>query len=105
MKKLIKYLIVLALFSGCASKEEVHKYGKQYQKHKDYKSLVKAIELIPSAITTKQVKEILGDPIDNGFDYRYLVDSVGVNKCTVGAVFNIDTKGIITHRWVAEICE
>ena len=105
MKKLIKYLIVLALFSGCASKEEVHKYGKQYQKHKDYKSLVKAVELMPTDVTTAQVKKILGEPIDNGFDYRFLTDSISPNKCPVGAVFNIDNKGIITHRWIDEICE
>ena len=105
MKKYIRYLFLLALFSGCASKEAVFVYGKQYQKHNDFKSLVKAVELMPSAITTKQVKAILGDPIDNGFDYRYLTDSISPNKCAVGAVFNIDNQGIITHRWVDEICE
>ena len=105
MKKQIKYVFVLVLLSSCAPQEAVLVYGKQYQKHNDCKSLVKAVELMPSAITTKQVKEILGGPIDNGFDYRYLTDSISPNKCAVGAVFNIDTKGIITHRWVAEICE
>jgi hypothetical protein len=105
MKKQIKYVIVLVLLSSCAPKEAVFVYGKQYQKHNDFKSLVKAVELMPSAITTKQVKAILGDPIDNGFDYWYLVDSTGVNNCTIGAVFNIDLQGKITHRWVDEICE
>ena len=105
MKKQIKYVFVLALFTSCAPKEAVFVYGKHYQKHNDFKSLVKAVELMPSAITTKQVKAILGDPIDNGFDYRYLTDSISPNKCAVGAVFNIDNQGIITHRWVDEICE
>ena len=105
MKKHIHYLFLLALISSCASKEAVFVYGKQYQKNKDYKSLVQAVELMPSAITTQQVKKILGEPIDNGFDYRYLVDSTGVNNCTIGAVFNIDLQGKITHRWVDEICE
>ncbi len=105
MKKYIHYLFLLALLSSCAPKEAVFVYGKQYQKYKDYKSLVQAVELMPSAITTQQVKKILGEPIDNGFDYRYLVDSTGVNNCTIGAVFNIDLQGKITHRWVDEICE
>ena len=105
MEKYIKYIFVLVLFSGFASKEDAKKYGKQYQKHKDYKSLAKAVELMPTAITTVQVKNILGEPIDNGFDYRYLTDSISPNKCPVGAVFNIDNKGKITHRWVDEICE
>lgn len=105
MKKQIKYVFVLVMFLGCASKEDAKKYGQQYQNQKDYKSLAKAVELMPTAITTLQVKVILGEPIDNGFDYRYLTDSISPNKCAVGAVFNIDNKGIITHRWVDEICE
>ena len=105
MKKQIKYLFVLALFSGCSSKEAVFIYGKQYQKNKDFKSLVKSVDLMPKDITTQQVKKILGEPIDNGFDYRYLVDSTGVNNCTIGAVFTIDLQGKITKRWVDEICE
>jgi hypothetical protein len=105
MKKYIKYVFVLALSSGCAPKEAVFIYGKQYQKNKDFKSLVKAVDLMPKDITTQQVKKILGEPIDNGFDYRYLVDSTGVNNCTIGAVFNIDLQGKITGRWIDEICE
>ena len=105
MKKYIKYVFVLALFSSCATKEDAKKYGQQYQNQKDYKSLAKAVELMPTAITTLQVKDILGEPIDNGFDYRYLTDSISPNKCPVGAVFNIDNQGKITHRWVDEICE
>jgi hypothetical protein len=105
MKKQIKSLFVLALLSSCAPKEAVFVYGKQYQKHNDFKSLVKAVELMPTDVTTAQVKKILGEPIDNGFDYRYLTDSISPNKCPVGAVFNIDNEGIITHRWVNEICE
>ena len=105
MKKYIKYVFVLALFTGCAPKEDIIKYGQHYKKYQDYKSLVKAVELMPKDITTQQVKKILGDPIDNDFDYRYLVDSTGVNNCTIGAVFTIDLQGKITGRWVDEICE
>ena len=105
MKKHINCLFLLALFSGCAPKEDVVKYGQHYKKHQDFKSLVKAVELMPTAITTSQVKKILGEPIDNGFDYRFLTDSISPNKCPVGAVFNIDLQGKIIHRWVDEICE
>lgn len=105
MKKYIKYVFFIALFSGCATKEDAKKYGQQYQKQKDYKSLAKAVELMPVDITTFQVKKILGEPIDNGFDYRYLTDSISPNRCPVGVVFNIDNKGIITLRWIDEICE
>jgi hypothetical protein len=105
LKKYIKYVFILALFSACAPKEDIIKYGQHYKKYQDYKSLVKAVELMPKAITTAEVKRILGDPIDNDFDYRYLTDSISPNKCPVGAVFNIDLQGKITHRWVDEICE
>jgi len=105
MKKHIYFLFLLTLFTGCAPKEDVVKYGQLYKKHQDFKSLVKAVELMPTVITTQQVKRILGEPIDNGFDYRYLTDSISPNKCPVGAVFNIDLQGKITHRWVDEICE
>ena len=105
MKKYIKYVFILALFSACAPKEDIIKYGQHYKKYQDYKSLVKAVELMPKDITTQQVKKILGDPIDNDFDYRYLTDSISPNKCPVGAVFNIDLQGKITGRWVDEICE
>jgi len=60
---------------------------------------------MPEDITTSQIKEILGEPIDNGFDYRYLVDSTGENNCPVGAVFTIDQENKIKHRWIDEICE
>lgn len=105
MIKNIKYLCFFALVYGCAPKTEITKYGKHYQKFNDYKSLVEAVKLMPPNITTAEVKKILGEPIDNGFDYRYLVDSTGVNNCPVGAVFNIDQKGQITNRWIDEICE
>ncbi len=105
MKKYINYVFVFALFASCAPRVGMSKYGHHYKKHQDYSSLTKAVELMPETITTRQVKRILGKPIDNGFDYRYLTDSTSPNKCTVGAVFNIDNKGIITHRWVNEICE
>jgi hypothetical protein len=105
MKINLKFIIIVALLTSCAPKNAIFEYGQHYQKNKDFKSLVKAVDLMPKDITTQQVKRILGEPIDNGFDYRYLVDSTGVNNCSVGAVFNIDNQGKITNRWIDEICE
>lgn len=101
----LKYLLIVLLFSSCGANDELAKLGKVYQKQKDYKSLAKAVAMMPADITTSQVKKILGEPIDNGFDYRFLTDSISPNQCPVGAVFNIDNQGKITHRWVDEICE
>ena len=105
MKKHIIFLFIIALLSSCSSRLEIVNCGKHYRKHKDFKSLSRTVELMPKTITTIYVKRLLGKPIDNGFDYRYLVDSIGVNNCTVGAVFYIDNQGKITNRWVDEICE
>ena len=40
-----------------------------------------------------------------GFDYRYLIDSVGPKGCVMGAVFHIDENGKIDQKWLDEICE
>lgn len=42
-----------------------------------------------------QVKVILGEFIDMGFDYCYLIDFVGLNGCVIGVVFYIDEVGKI----------
>ena len=60
---------------------------------------------MPPNISTAEVKKYLGEPIDNGFDYRYTVDSIGINHCPIGAVFSIDSSGMISHWWIDEICE
>lgn len=95
----------MGIIASCRSEKDMMKWGNHYQKYNDYNSLNKALQLMPTHITTAQVKVILGEPIDNGFDYRYMVDSTGVNHCPVGAVFNIDSAGKITHWWIDEICE
>lgn len=56
-------------------------------------------------VDTMYVKNILGEPIDMGFDYRYLVDSIGRNGCIIGAVFHINEFGKIDQEWIDEICE
>ena len=105
MKKIFKSLIIIALFSGCIQKNDLQQFGDHYQKHQDYKSLQKVVELLPENIDTAEVKKILGEPISTGFDFRYTVDSTGANGCAVGAVFHIDDKGKISNKWTGEICE
>jgi hypothetical protein len=105
MKKGWPLIVILFLVSGCATSTALRHYGHHYQLYKDYNSLEKVLQLLPSKPETKQVKKILGEPIDNGFDYRYLVDSTGAHHCNIGAVFHIDLKGKITGRWLDEICE
>ncbi|MEI6143010.1 MAG: hypothetical protein WCP85_27275 [Mariniphaga sp.] len=105
MKELFKFLIIITLTTGCGQKNDLRQYGKHYQKHQDYKSLQKVIELLPENVDTAEVKKILGEPISMGFDFRYTVDSTGVNGCVVGAVLNINNIGRISNKWSGEICE
>ena len=105
MTKIFKCLIIITLISGCGPKNDLRQFGKHYQKHQDYKSLQRVVELLPENVDTTEVKKILGEPISMGFDFRYTVDSTGVNGCVVGAVFHIDDKGKISNKWTGEICE
>ena len=105
MKKLSKYLLTGILIFGCKSMSEIEKYGQHYQQHMDYESLNKVVELTQPDADTSFVKSILGEPIDMGFDYRYLLDSTGPNGCVVGAVFHINELGKIDQKWLGEICE
>jgi hypothetical protein len=106
MKKTIKIIAACALLlAGCKQVSEIETHGKHYQAHNDHYSLNKVVELMPADADTGFVKTILGEPIDMGFDYRYLVDSTGTNGCAVGAVFHIDENGIIDQKWLDEICE
>ena len=105
MKILLKSMIVMVLFAGCEKKNELIQFGKHYQEHQDFKSLQKVVELLPLNVDTAVVKKILGEPISMGFDFRYTVDSTGVNCCVVGAVFHIGDKGKISNKWTGEICE
>lgn len=105
MKKINKYLLAIIFLFGCSSKTEIEKLGKHYQINKDYESLSKVVKLMKSDADTAYVKQILGEPINMGFDYRYLVDSVGPNCCPIGAVFHITKDGRIGQKWIDEICE
>lgn len=104
MDKYNNILLLILVFCGCQM-VEVQKFGNHYQQYKDYDSLKKAVDLIPLGEDTAYVKTILGTPIDMGFDYRYLIDSVGPNGCVIGAVFHIDDNGKIDQKWIDEICE
>ena len=105
MKSVTKYLLVLIFFSACVSQNNIKKFGQHYQKNKDYQNLKKVVDLIPLGADSSEVKNILGDPIDMGFDFRYLLDSNGPNGCKVGAVFHLNEKGKIDQKWIDEICE
>lgn len=105
MKEILKAIILISFISSCQSTSELEKLGQHYQDHNDYKSLEKVVELIELDSDTLFVKNILGEPIDMGFDYRYLIDSVGEKGCVIGAVFHINEFGKIDQKWVDEICE
>ncbi len=106
MKKFTLCLAVCFLFSlGCKQVSPIVKHGQHYQKHNDYISLNKVVELMELDRDTSYVKAILGEGIDMGFDYRYLVDSVGPKGCSIGAVFHINSEGKIDQKWIDEICE
>jgi hypothetical protein len=93
------------LMASCEQVPEIETHGKHYQIHQDFYSLNKVVELLPADADTGFVQKILGEPIDMGFDYRYLIDSIGEMGCAVGAVFHIDENGKIDDKWLDEICE
>lgn len=97
-------LLFLLVFQ-CKSLSDLEAYGLVYQQNQTYESLKQVVDLFELGVDTTQVKAILGEPIDMGFDYRYLIDSVGPNGCVIGAVFHIDEAGKIDQKWIDEICE
>lgn len=97
------FLLLLAI--QCKPLSDLESYGQKYQQNQDYESLKQVLNLLELGVDTAQVKAILGEPIDMGFDYRYLIDSVGPNGCVIGAVFHIDEFGKIDQKWIDEICE
>ncbi|MBT33941.1 MAG: hypothetical protein CMO01_30120 [Thalassobius sp.] len=106
MKKDFFYsIIIFLLFAGCNKISEIEQFGLHYQQHQDYKSLSQVLDLMEEDLDTGYVKHVLGEPIDMGFDYRYLIDSTGPNGCVVGAVFHIDDSGKIDQKWIGEVCE
>lgn len=98
------WLAMLACCGACAG-SELETHGQHYREHQDYPSLSRVVELIELGTDTASVRQLLGAPIDMGFDFRYTVDSVGPNGCVIGAVFHIDDAGKIDQKWIDEICE
>ena len=105
MRKSVKYLLVLLLMIGCSDSYKLQKYGQHYQLHNDHKSLLKVVNNLQIGADSSYVRSILGTPIDFGFDFRFLLDSVGENGCAVGGVFHFDDKGKVDQKWIGEICE
>jgi len=101
----MKKLLFAVLFMSCAPGKSVFNSGRHYQQHQDYTSLQQVVNKIKLGADTALVRSVLGEPIDMGFDYRYLIDSTGPNGCTIGAVFHIDEAGKIDQKWIGEICE
>jgi len=105
MHKLLLTLLLTLLVIACSSTQQLQRHARKFQQSKDYQHLQQVLTLLPEEIDTAYVKKLLGEPIDMGFDYRYLTDSVSPQGCAVGAVFHIDEYGQIDQRWLDEICE
>ncbi len=88
-----------------ASDDSLAEQGSAYQMTQSFEALQYVVDNLPAGSDTSLVKSILGEPIDMGFDYRYLVDSIGPKGCVMGAVFHIDDQGMIDQQWTGEICE
>ena len=104
-QKKLYWLGFSMLIISCATTSTLKKHGQHYQHHRDYYSLSQVVELLPAQADTADIKRLLGEPIEFGFDYRYLIDSTGPSGCPVGAVFHIDDQGRIDQKWIGEICE
>lgn len=103
--QIILFLLSFLFAISCNPAKDINYYGQHYQDHNDYLSLSKVVELMDLDVDTSYVQSILGEPLDMGFDYRYLVDSTGSKNCVIGAVFHINDKGQIDQKWIDEICE
>ena len=99
------FALLAILFCSCLAASQLKKQAKLFQEEQSYASLAKVVELLPEDADTIMVRKLLGEPINFGFDYRYLIDSVGPNGCSIGAVFHIDEAGKIDQKWIDEICE
>ncbi len=99
------FSLVLLLFCLTNCQTALEKYGQQYQQTGTLESLTQATDLIPNGADTTYLRKILGEPIDMGFDYRYLTELTGENGCVIGAVFHLDQNKKVDDKWVGEICE
>jgi hypothetical protein len=104
MKKIPLLLSAILLFCMSISCQDISVVGKHYQQYNDFKSLDKILGKIDIGLDTSSLKTLLGEPVDFGFDWRYLSDSIGENGCPLGAVFTI-SKGVVINKDMIEICE
>ncbi len=99
-------LIVCATFALlCCSSNNIERYVKHYKQNNDIESLESVLDLIEVGCDTSYLRKILGEPINFGFDYRYITDTEGENGCPMGAVFWIDSLGKVSSKGILEICE
>lgn len=106
MKGYYRLLVPLAVFiASCSGARKLEITGQHFQDYRDHESLQRVVKMIRLGTDTSRVRQILGAPIDMGFDFRYTLDSVGPNGCVIGAVFHIDEAGKIDQKWLDEICE
>jgi len=103
--KNIRVLLLLCLILACNNQHNIQQLGKDYQHNNTYANLKKVVDKMPLQVDTTYIKNILGEPINMGFDYRYTTDSIGPDSCTIGAVFHIDEKGKIDNVMLDQICE
>ena len=102
---LISLLLILGMAFACNTVDPITAAGQSYQKNQDYLSLKRVMEGLEAGVDKSRLEELLGEPIDMGFDYRYLLDSSGPQGCVVGAVFHLDSEGKVDDKWIGEICE
>ncbi len=105
MKLIMTLGVCVLMLAACATETEAERYGKEYQQNKSLESLQRATAFIEVGADTTYVKSILGQPIDMGFDYRYLTDSLGESGSQIGAVFGIDQNGKVSWKDIFEIRE
>jgi hypothetical protein len=104
-RRLLVFSCLLIGSLACGSQRQLQQYGRHYRQNADFASLNRVVDRLPLGADTAYLKSLLGEPIDMGFDYRYLVDSTGPNGCVIGAVFHLDETGRVDQQWVGEICE
>lgn len=106
MKTQLLFVGLLLATAACGIRQHpAWAHGQHYQRHTDSASLAAALAAIPLGTPKASVAKLLGEPIDMGFDYRYLLDSIGEKGCVVGAVFHINDQGLVDDKWIGEICE
>lgn len=105
MRLFLCLTLLLGILACGPTLTPLEQHAAHYQKHQDFASLDAVVRLLPDTATTGYLVQLLGEPIDMGFDYRYVVDSTGENNCTVGAVFHLDDAGGFDQQWTGEICE